>query len=299
VAPKYPVGHPKLKQSKSLELKHLERPSTPKQDAMPLRTFPAPPSPLSYASMVKNNNNISDNLGTHRHVNTAATNINNSDDKILDQILELNCPEILNQNCKLPEKSKILSLIAKSKESDMYRGAPAMSSSSALVFVPGAVVRATKPVNIEISAAREQEQPATQKRSPSERKKVGSSGKTHFEASQFTQIMAKHFPNYTLWEVDRAVKEVSSERRLEELTIPIFKKMIQDKLDEADENEIFMSDEEEEGGEEECPICTELLVSDLRTLTSCSHVFHDVCISEWLNKDLTCPKCRAIVEINK
>ena len=110
--------------------------------------------------------------------------------------------------------------------------------------------------------------------------------------------MAKHFPNYTLWEVDRAVKEVSSEKRLEELTIPIFKKMIQDKLDEADENEIFMSEEEEEG-DEECPICTELLVSDLRTLTSCSHVFHDACISEWLNKDLTCPKCRAIVEINK
>ena len=63
--------------------------------------------------------------------------------------------------------------------------------------------------------------------------------------------MAKHFPDYTLWEVDRAVKEVSSERKLEELTIPIFKKMIQDKLDEADENEIFMSDEE--GGCEEEP----------------------------------------------
>ena len=286
-------GHPKLQQSKSLDYKHLERPMTPKQDAMPLRTFL--PSSVSYASMVKNNNNVSDTLGTHCHKNTASTNQNNSE--ILDEILELNCPEILNQNCKLPEKSKILSLIAKSKESDVFGGGPA-TKSSALVFVPGATARVTKPVDNQISAVREQEQQATNKRSPSERKKVDSSRKNHFEASQFTKIMAKHFPDYTLWEVDRAVKEVSSEKRLEELTIPIFKKMIQDKLDEADENEIFMSDEEA-GCEEECPICTEPLECDLRTLTSCSHVFHDVCISEWLNKDLTCPKCRAIVEINK
>ena len=288
-------GHQKLQQSKSLDSKHLERPLTPKQDAMPLRTFL--PSSLSYASMVKNNN--SDNLGTHCYNNTAATNLNNSE--ILNEILELNCPEILNQNCKLPEKSKILSLIAKSKESDIFRSAYA-TSSSALVFVPGAAASDTRPVNTENTAAPEPEeqqlQPTTVKHSLSERKKVGSSRssrESHFEAPQFTRIMAKNFPGHTLWEVDRAINEVFSEQKLEELDITMLKKMIQDKLEE---NEIFMSDEDD-GSEEECLICTEPLVTGLRTLTPCRHVFHEACITKWLNKDLTCPKCRATVEINK
>ena len=44
--------------------------------------------------------------------------------------------------------------------------------------------------------------------------------------------------------------------------------MIQDKLVEADENEIFMSDEEDVS-EDECPICMELLRDELHTLVSC------------------------------
>merc|ERR1712227_251967 len=130
---------------------------------------------------------------------------------------------------------------------------------SALVFVPGAAASATRPVN--------SEQPAAVKRSLSERKKVGpsrSSRETHFEAPQFTRIMAKNFPGYTLWEVDRAINEVFSEQKLEELDITMLKKMIQDKLEV---NEIFMSDEDD-GSEEECLICTEHLVTGLRTLTS-------------------------------
>ena len=290
-------SHSKLQQSKSLDVRNFERPETPKQDAMPLRTLP-----LSYAGMVKNNNSI-DSLES-REKNKTVTNINNSE--ILEEILELNCPEILNQNCKLPEKSKILSLIAKSKEPDVYRRDHA-TSSSALVFVPGdaacaaSVARAAseaRPLDREITPTFEKEKQAAPvaRRSPSDRKKVGPS--PNFEASQFTKIMAKHFFDYKIWEVDRAIKEVSSKIKLEELTIPIFKRMIQDKLDEADENEIFMSDEEDVL-EDECPICTELLRDELHTLVSCSHVFHDACIKKWLKKDLTCPKCRAIVEKNE
>ncbi|KAJ1424124.1 hypothetical protein B484DRAFT_451640 [Ochromonadaceae sp. CCMP2298] len=50
---------------------------------------------------------------------------------------------------------------------------------------------------------------------------------------------------------------------------------------------------DEPGQNEECPICMEL---PSRPVTlDCNHAFCEVCISEWLNKEHTCPVCRAQV----
>lgn len=43
-----------------------------------------------------------------------------------------------------------------------------------------------------------------------------------------------------------------------------------------------------------CPICLESVDSNSTTL-SCSHTFHDECISKWLSQHHTCPICRTSV----
>ena len=49
----------------------------------------------------------------------------------------------------------------------------------------------------------------------------------------------------------------------------------------------------------ECPICLEhfsigQIVSISPSLCSCQHIFHHVCIKEWLLKNKTCPSCRQV-----
>ena len=69
-------------------------------------------------------------------------------------------------------------------------------------------------------------------------------------------------------------------------------------------------EEEEEGEEEEeevelqqpgppcheCPICLDTIRDDdlLLGLDKCDHVFHTICICEWLKKRKSCPKCRTV-----
>merc|ERR1711874_185872 len=79
----------------------------------------------SYASMVKNNKNNNNSPESASSVD------------VVHQILELNCPEYFNQNCQLTEKSKILSLINKSKEQERPAANGKYSNSSAIIFVPG------------------------------------------------------------------------------------------------------------------------------------------------------------------
>ena len=132
--------------------------------------------------------------------------------------------------------------------------------------------------------------------------------------SSFTKMMGKHFPDFSLLDVDEAVKKVLASVKLEDVTIPEFREMIGEKLEKStvisenvSDNEIYMSDDDdddydgdcddEDGMEaDECPICTELLKQETYILQPCGHIFHLNCIKEWLAKDLSCPKCRAVVK---
>ena len=237
----------------------------------------------SYASMVRSDNN-----------NDA--NINATSARIVDEILELPCPSYFNQNCKLPEKSKILSLIGKNKESNDDSLVP--SSSSSIVFVPGVK---------KFSSQSQQQQSDKAKNVIKEEREeianVGTNNKIDFSktnSSPFTLIMAKRFPDFSVDQIENAIQQVSSSFKLQRLTIPEFQDMVEQKLkDENDEAEIYMSDDDDdsssESDTEECCICTELLTQDLRSLDPCQHVFHELCIKDWLNKNMTCPKCRADV----
>ncbi|KAG8387601.1 hypothetical protein BUALT_Bualt02G0038200 [Buddleja alternifolia] len=64
--------------------------------------------------------------------------------------------------------------------------------------------------------------------------------------------------------------------------------------------------ETQEGLREQCPICLEELlnggdgrVSETIRLHPCDHVYHEICILEWLKINKSCPYCRANCTPNK
>lgn len=47
--------------------------------------------------------------------------------------------------------------------------------------------------------------------------------------------------------------------------------------------------------ENDCPICLEpIYKNQIKTLKSCGHYFHYVCVDRWLEKNDKCPMCRTI-----
>lgn len=43
-----------------------------------------------------------------------------------------------------------------------------------------------------------------------------------------------------------------------------------------------------------CTICNDNLESEDRTVTSCNHAFHALCLTRWLETSQTCPVCRQL-----
>jgi len=43
----------------------------------------------------------------------------------------------------------------------------------------------------------------------------------------------------------------------------------------------------------ECAICLRVIRFDEERRTACNHIFHAVCLNTWLNRNPTCPLCRA------
>ena len=49
-----------------------------------------------------------------------------------------------------------------------------------------------------------------------------------------------------------------------------------------------------ETGDNSCAICCETMRAPIK-LHSCSHVFCDACVSEWFERERTCPLCRCVI----
>merc|ERR1711892_185539 len=109
----------------------------------------------------------------------------------------------------------------------------------------------------------------------------------------FTKIIQKHAPTFSVGLIETAVQNLMIEVDPSSITIPHFQRLVIEKI-EAEAEEVYNSDDDEEEIEE-CLICTEFLEKDLKTLEPCEHIFHLLCIEQWLGKDPSCPKCRAIV----
>ena len=45
----------------------------------------------------------------------------------------------------------------------------------------------------------------------------------------------------------------------------------------------------------QCPICHEAIIRNRHT-TECNHIFHEACISRWLDANDTCPVCRTVIQ---
>ena len=45
----------------------------------------------------------------------------------------------------------------------------------------------------------------------------------------------------------------------------------------------------------ECPICYDVITDGASHRTPCGHVFHQACMTSWLERATTCPSCRTTV----
>jgi hypothetical protein len=45
----------------------------------------------------------------------------------------------------------------------------------------------------------------------------------------------------------------------------------------------------------ECPVCYEVIAACESTRTPCGHIYHQRCMSSWLERATTCPSCRTVV----
>ncbi|CDP07528.1 unnamed protein product [Coffea canephora] len=55
------------------------------------------------------------------------------------------------------------------------------------------------------------------------------------------------------------------------------------------------------GSESTCAICLDSIQNAqlCRAFPPCSHVFHVQCIDPWLTKNMTCPSCRSLYEVQQ
>lgn len=114
-------------------------------------------------------------------------------------------------------------------------------------------------------------------------------------------ILSKKLVHRHPLQIDVCVRALMEESPTTQLTIPQFQALVEQRLalvDLESADPIYMSDDDDndvEEEEEECLICTEILKEDLLSLEPCGHVFHGACVTAWLTKQATCPKCRAAV----
>jgi hypothetical protein len=100
-----------------------------------------------------------------------------------------------------------------------------------------------------------------------------------------TRILRKALSGYTPTQIDLAMAVVLERVDCQDITIPDFQGLVQGQLKATIDTEV-----------DECHMCLEPLdMGELLTLDPCNHVFHTTCIRPWLERDRSCPKCRAKV----
>ena len=106
-----------------------------------------------------------------------------------------------------------------------------------------------------------------------------------------TRILRKALSGYSAAQIDEAMAAVLERVDCAHITIPDFQGLVLAHLEAAQaSNDMDV---------EECHMCLEPmdLLDNLLALDPCQHVFHAPCVRPWLQKDPTCPKCRAQVRL--
>ena len=107
-----------------------------------------------------------------------------------------------------------------------------------------------------------------------------------FDCPPLTRILRKSLSGYSTAQIDIAMAIVMESIDCQSITIPEFQGLVQCQLEKRSS---ILSDLDE------CHMCLEPLYGgpEVEALNPCNHVFHVPCIRPWLQKDPTCPKCRA------
>ena len=111
-----------------------------------------------------------------------------------------------------------------------------------------------------------------------------------FDCPPLTRILRKSLSGYDTAQIDIAMAIVMESVDCQSITIPEFQSLVQCQLESlAEKKSSILSDLDE------CHMCLEPLYGgpEVEALNPCNHVFHAPCIRPWLQKDPTCPKCRA------
>jgi len=114
-----------------------------------------------------------------------------------------------------------------------------------------------------------------------------------------TRILRKSLSGYCAAQIDLAMASVMESVDCQTITIPEFQALVQSQLEFQ---ALFQSQLETRSpvvsDQEECHMCLEPLYggTEVEALNPCKHVFHAPCIRPWLQKDPSCPKCRAQIK---
>jgi len=220
----------------------------------------------TYASTVRYADKVTD---TQQHIYNMEDSLHDS--KLVEELLGQNCPESFDPSCKLPQKSKILTLIRENSNSDYsFEGsigeigsnkekqytkggcnegtnlpsgfiidtsnqtADQKKASECLVFVPGTMDDNDK--NQKLEKMVKTKSPDVENLNKSDKQNIAlpkecDNHTDRAKVSPLAKILVKQLSGYSLHEVDFAINEILKNVKFEDLTIPAFRNLLIEKLE--------------------------------------------------------------------